>query len=442
MERTHDRIFVHGAPTEALEVLSNIFGLQSISAALRTSDSTLPDIVRTGVRLFAPLVNEQSFAVRARFVGERSPVRFSSGDLERELGTALLPYGSRVDLSNPDITARIEIHQNTAYFIGDSREGTGGLPLGTGGRALALISGGFDSAVAAWQIMRRGSNIDFLFCNLGGHEHAIGTLSVLKILADNWFYGYQPRLHILDFQPVVEALQNHTDPRFWQVLLKRAMFQAAHVIAEECNLNAIITGEVVGQVSSQTLQNLSVISNATDYLILRPLIGTNKNDIINIARKIGTESASAKVQEYCALNARDPSTATQMHQVKEEERALPNNLISDVLTLQQSIDLRTTRLDTQQTNGLALSSVPENTVVIDLRTRALFDQWHYPDALWLEFSQAIRTSQFFATDRSYVLYCEFGILAAQLAEQLHDLGHNVFYIKGGIHALKRKNNLA
>ena len=136
--------------------------------------------------------------------------------------------------------------------------GAGGLPLGVEGKAVCLMSGGFDSPVAAWLVLRRGVSLDYVFCNLAGDAYERMVASITKVIADEHSWGDHPRLHVVDFAAVVDDLRAKVEPRYWQIVLKRQMYRAAERVAAEVGAEAIVTGEAIGQVSSQTLGNLQI----------------------------------------------------------------------------------------------------------------------------------------------------------------------------------------
>ncbi|MEJ2185682.1 MAG: THUMP domain-containing protein, partial [Gemmatimonadota bacterium] len=216
-------------------------------------------------------------------------------------GAALLPHSAGVDLDHPDLVVRVEVRDDRAYLFGDRIDGAGGLPLGVEGRALGLISGGYDSAVAAWLLLKRGVNLDYVFCNLGGDAYERAVVQVAKVLADDWSYGSRPRLHVVDFGAPVDELRAKVKQSYWQVVLKRLMYRAASWIGEELGSGAIVTGEAMGQVSSQTLTNLRAIEPASSLPVFRPLLGFDKNEIIERAQHVGTAGLSEQVKEYCAI---------------------------------------------------------------------------------------------------------------------------------------------
>ena len=445
IEVSHDRLYAHlpELPPVGTEApprdhpLLRVFGIQSVSFVERHPAPDLASVVHTGEALFREHVRGRRFAVRARRVGERSAIRVDPRAVERDLGSALLPVSAGVDLSHPEATVHIELSEDTASYFSERLPGPGGLPLGVEGRAVALVSGGFDSAVAAWQLQRRGVALDYVFCNLGGHSHLVGVARVAAVLAGRWSYGCRPRLHALDFAPLAEAIRKHTQARYWQVILKRMMLRAAEAVARRRRALAIVTGDAVGQVSSQTLANLSVVSRATELPILRPLVGTNKDEIIAAATRIGTFELSKVVGEYCAMTPSRPATRATLAVVEAEEARLPAGLVEGTVAAGSVLDLRDLDLRTLDAPGLATSRVPAGAVLIDLRPLAQYREAHHPDALHLDFENAARAYPSFDRSRTYVLSCEFGLLSAHLAERMRGDGFDAYHLSGGQRALMK-----
>jgi thiamine biosynthesis protein ThiI len=434
---TRERIYVDAASPAAGDVAARVFGVSSVSPALRLAATDLAGLVAAGSEHFAPAVRGRRFAVRARRVGDRDRVATAPRELERELGTALLPESAGVDLTNPEVTAGFELHAGESYLFAEKRPGPAGLPLGVEGRAVTLVSGGFDSAVAAWQMARRGVSQHWVFCNLGGASHRLGVLRVMKLVADRWSYGTRPRLHSVDFEEAARELRERTEKRYWQVLLKRRMLRAAEAVAREVGAEAIVTGEAVGQVSSQTLTNLAAISPATRLPILRPLVGSNKDEIIAWARHIGTAPLSAVVDEYCAMVPSRPATAASLEVIEAQEAALDPALLERAVAGREVFDLRGLDVEAIAIPDLEVDAVPDEAVVIDLRARAAYDAWHWPDALHLDFDRALASYAAFDREATYVLVCEFGLKSAHLAERMRETGLRAWNFAGGFASLLR-----
>lgn len=432
VRRTHDRIYVDTDEPGQAETLARVYGIQSLSRVERRAWSGLDDLVAAGVECFSDAVRGRRFAVRARRVGDRSRVDVEPRTVEQRLGAELLGDSAGVDLDHPEVTAALEITPDAVHLFRDRVPGPGGLPLGTEGRALALVSGGFDSPVAAWQMQKRGVELDHLFCNLGGRTHQLGTLRVMKIIADRWSYGSRPRFHAVDFDPVVRQIQERTRQRYWQVILKRLMYRAAERVAAEVGAAAAVTGEAVGQVSSQTLQNLAVIARATELPVLRPLVGFNKDEILERARAIGTYDVSKVVGEYCAMVPRKPATSARLADVEREEAHLDRELLDRLVAERHVINLRELDLDKLDDPSLEASDVPEGAVVLDLRSKSAYRAWHWPGALFLDFAHALSVYPQLDADRTYVLYCEFGLKSAHLAELMRARGLDAVHFRHGL----------
>jgi thiamine biosynthesis protein ThiI len=434
---TRERVYVDAEAAEAGPVAARVFGVSSVSPALRLPVTDLEGLVAAGVERFGDAVRGRRFAVRARRVGDRERIATAPRHLERELGAALLDRSAGVDLTNPEVTAAFELHADESYLFDERLPGPAGLPLGVEGRAVALVSGGFDSAVAAWQMARRGVAQHWVFCNLGGASHQLGVLRVMKQVADRWSYGSRPRLHAVDFEEAARELRERTEKRYWQVLLKRRMLRAAEAVAREVRAEAIITGEAVGQVSSQTLTNLAAISPATRLPILRPLVGSNKDEIIARAKHIGTAALSAVVDEYCAMVPSRPATAASLDVVEAQEAALDPALLERAVAERAVFDLRALDVEGIAIPDLEVDAVPDDAVVIDLRARAAYDAWHWPDALHLDFDRALASYPAFDRDPTYVLVCEFGLKSAHLAERMREAGLQAWNFAGGFAGLLR-----
>ncbi len=438
IQLSHNRMLIEVPDAAVMPALARVFGVQSLSPVERRVPTQLAAIVAAGVECFRERVAGKRFAVRARRVGDRAQIGVSAHAVEVELGAALLPFAAGVDLDAPELTVGVELLERESYLFCERVPALGGLPLGVEGRAVALFSGGFDSAVAAWYLLKRGVALDYVFCNMGGETHLQGVLRVARILASRWSYGDRPAFHVVDFSAVVADLQAQAAKRFWQVLLKRLLLRAAERIAATGRAVAIVTGDSVGQVSSQTLQNLAVISRATPEPILRPLVGFNKDEIIAVAEKIGTFELSKVVGEYCDLAARRPATSAALAAVEAEEARLDPAVLERAVAGRKVHDLRGLEESQLGFPELEIERIPPDAIVIDLSPRDRYQSWHWEGALRLDFQQAMRAFPSFDATRRYVLYCEYGLQSAFLAEQMRKAGLNAFHVRGGSRTLKRQ----
>lgn len=429
-----DRIDVEGVDESALEPISRVFGVQSVRLVHAFPWQDLDDIVAAGTRLFAERVRDRRFAVRPRRVGQRIRVSVSTEELARRLGTELVKAGGHVDLDDPELAVHVEVRPHDVLFYDRSVAGPGGLPVGVEGRALALMSGGFDSAVAAWQMLGRGVELDFLLCNLAGWPQEQAVRRVLDILDREWMAGTRPRLHIVDFRPIIAEMRNRVRGRYWQVLLKRMMMRAADHVAAETGSLALITGEAIGQVSSQTLTNLGAITARTETPVLRPLLGHGKHQIVDLAGHVGTAKVSAEVEEFCALQGGPPATKVTAAELDREEARVGLELIDTLARRYRSVPH--TAFGEALGDSPEIDTVPEHVAVFDLRSEAEYRQWSWPDAIHMEFDRAMEHAGRLPRDRAYLFYCEVGLKSAYLAEMMREAGFEAYSFRGGVRPLQ------
>ncbi|MGD2216248.1 MAG: tRNA uracil 4-sulfurtransferase ThiI [Gemmatimonadales bacterium] len=426
------RLYVRASGRAALDVVARVYGIASFSEIEATTAAHLDSIVEVGENLYAERVHGGTFGVRARRAGTHA---FSSRDINYELGAALNRH-AQVDLDNPDLAVGVEVRDETAYFFSDQIPGAGGLPAGVEGPAVALISGGYDSAVAATMMLKRGVALDYVFCNLAGAAYERAVLAVAKLLADEWSYGLRPKIHIVQFEQPMLQLRERVHESFWQVVLKRLMYRTADLIARESGAHAIVTGESVGQVSSQTLSNLAAIDRSTVTPVLRPLVGFDKGEIINRSREIGTYALSEKVREHCALTELRPVTDAAPEDAASEEARLDLSLLDSAVEGRRVLALRELDPSELVMPYLYTSEIAAEAVVVDTRSATQYDAWHYPGARHCDFWDLFRGAKALEKDQTYVLYCDLGLKTAHLAEKMQRAGYEAYSFKGGVRALR------
>jgi thiamine biosynthesis protein ThiI len=426
------RLYVRASNRAALDAVARVYGIASLSEIEATTEASLDSIVEVGERTYAERVRGTTFGVRARRSGTHS---FSSRDINYQLGAALNRH-AEVDLGDPDVAVGVEVRDETAYFYSEQIPGAGGLPAGVEGPAVALISGGYDSAVAAWMMLKRGVALDYVFCNLAGGAYERAVLAVAKLLADEWSYGLSPKIHVVDFKQPLLHLRERVRESFWQVILKRLMYRAADLIARESGAHAIVTGESVGQVSSQTLANLAAIDPSAATPVLRPLVGFDKGEIIDRSRAIGTYALSEKVREYCALSELRPVTEAAPENAASEEAQLDLSILDSAVEERRVLALRELDPSELVMPYLYTSEIAAEAVVVDTRSAAQYDAWHYPGARHCDFWDLFRGVKSLAQEQTYVLYCDLGLKTAQLAEKMQRAGYEAYSFKGGVRALR------
>lgn len=433
MRQDYGRLFLETDTGAAEAVLPRLFGVGSWSRVEAVCAPDLSVIVETGVNLFRERVQGRTYAVRAKRLASRP---FTSQDVNEQLGGALNP-GATVNLTDPDVTVHAEIGQDECRLFANREPGAGGLPVGASGRAAVLLSGGFDSAVAAWRMLRRGVAVDYVFCNLRGGAYERLVLQIAKVLTDVWGVGQSAHLLVVDFGTVLTELRRAVETQLWQVVLKRLMYRAASSLARQVGAVAIVTGESIGQVSSQTLSNLRSIEPASELPVLRPLVGFDKQEIIDAAERIGTAPISRHVKEYCDIVPSRPATSSRTGRVAREEEKMDPAVLLRAIGTARRIDLATVRPADLRTPFLFTGTVPDGAAVIDCQPPRQYAAWHLPGAENRDPLELLDDFRGFDKERTYVVVCAHGVLAAGVAEMMQQSGFEAYAFEGGIDALKR-----
>lgn len=410
------------------QVLTSTPGVTSVSRVLSSGYSDLESIAERVLPVFRDRLAGRTFAVRCKRVGRHS---FSSVDVEHHVGGVLKSHTGAlgVSLDDPEVRVPLEIRDDQLHIVDAVFPGLGGFPIGAQDAVLSLISGGFDSAVATWMTMRRGLMTHFLFFNLGGREHELAVKEVALYLWDRYGSSHRVRFISVPFEGVVAEILDKVDNAQMGVVLKRMMLRAASRIAEERNLEALVTGESVAQVSSQTLRNLAVIDQVTDTLILRPLIMSDKQEIVDTARAIGTEEFSAAIPEYCGVISVKPTTRARPERVANAEARFDFALLEQAIASRETTFIDEFNPDEQQ---LAVPEehveVPAGAVIVDIRhpDEVLTQPFAGPPGAEVEQIPFFRLNRAFPemdASRQYLLYCDRGVMSRLHASYLMDEGH-------------------
>ncbi len=318
--RKRGRIFVK---TEEIlktsKILKKVFGIVSFSPCVHLKTSKKEEIIEFFRKNYIYFVKpKKTFALEVKRVGKHE---YSSKQLAEEIGKVVR---RKVNLSKPDVKIFVEVRDNDTYIYTKKIKGLAGMPVSTSGKVLSLISGGIDSPVSSWLGMKRGCKVVFI------HFHSFPLVSrasidkakeLVKLLSE---YQGKSKLYLIPFSKIQMRIKTLAPPKYRIILYRRAMVRISEIVAKKENAKALVTGESLAQVSSQTLDNLGVINEAATLPILRPLIGMDKNEIVEIAKKIKSYEISIKPQEDCCtlFTPKHPATKARLEIIKNIEKRL------------------------------------------------------------------------------------------------------------------------
>lgn len=367
--------------------LAKTFGVRYYAAIRSIAFDSIDGLAGKIAAMYGERVKGRKFRVTAHRVGSHG---FSSIDAQRIIGKKLVDCGGKVDLENFEVEIRVTIKGSSALVFDKVNYGPGGLPIGSEGNVLVLFSGGIDSPVAAWHVMKRGCYPTFLFINLGGKDMLDKVYAVYRKLSYEWGNGDFEFL-AADGRKVVEKIRKEVAPEYRQVVLKKAFYVIAEKVCRQQKLDAVVTGESIGQVSTQTLRNLWGIQSGANVLFLRPLIGMDKEYSVKMAQTIGTYDLSILVGELCNISQGSVKLSAKPWQV-EKEFAKVASVVDEVYV---------TKVTKRQAGRKII--VPKNAVVIDV------------DSEKVDYAKLDKS-------RFYVVVCKDGVNASLECELLRGLG--------------------
>lgn len=408
-----------GPVVDELVRIPGISTIQEVSVYPLVSQE---DVAEKAVAAFADSLTGKTLVVRVKRQGSHD---FTSIELERYVGGALLKASDSrgVSLKQADVEVRIEVRQHEFLIARRRHRGLGGYPLGSVESVMTLISGGYDSSVAAYLMMRRGLRTHFLFFNLGGTAHEVGVRQVVHYLWQRYGASHHAKFISVPFDGVVAEIMRSVNHRHWGVVLKREMLRAASAIAAGQNTEGLVMGDAVAQVSSQTLTNLNVVDRASDQVVLRPLIAMDKEQIIRIAHDIGTEPFARTMPEYCGVISQKPATRAKLDRVEYDEAQM------DPAVLQQAVEQRTETAVAELMESLTTPEEVElvptpgvDDVIIDVRHPSEGEQAPLVltnnEVLQIPFYELNQRIGQLPKDRQYLLYCDRGSMSRMHAGHL------------------------
>ncbi|WP_286234735.1 tRNA uracil 4-sulfurtransferase ThiI [Thalassotalea sediminis] len=412
---------------QLIDTLKCIPGVAMIIEVQQRAFTDLHDIYEKTLAVHAKHLENKTFCVRVKRTGDHD---FSSLQVEQYVGGGLnqAVESAKVKLKKPDVTVHLEIKQKDLFIVTERHVGLGGFPIATQEDVLSLMSGGFDSGVSSYQMIKKGARTHYCFFNLGGSAHEVGVKEVSYYLWNKFGASHRVKFFAVDFEPVVAEILEKIENGQMGVILKRMMMRAAAKIAEKRGIQALVTGEALGQVSSQTLTNLNVIDRVTETLILRPLAAYDKQDIIDIARAIGTEDFAKTIPEYCGVISKKPTVKAVLAKIEAEEEKFDFSILDQVVEQARIFDIKDIGEQTEQEIHAVeeVSELDEAAIVLDIRSPEEEDEnpldIDHVAVQHLPFFKL--ATQFGDLDQSkqYYLYCDQGVMSKLQALYLIDNG--------------------
>lgn len=309
----------------AQEAVSRIFGIAGFSRAAAVEKDFDKVIEISGDYLEGALKSAKTFKVEAKRSDKKFPL--TSPEISREMGGHLLSVYPhlKVDVHNPEVTVMVEVRDKYIFLHGTQIKGAGGMPVGTGGKAGILISGGIDSPVAAWMMAKRGIELTAIHFASPPYTSKRAEMKVVTLLEKVAKYSGRMTMFTVPFTEIQEQIKDNCPEELFTLIMRRAMMKAAEKIAGKENCQALITGESVGQVASQTIYALACTDAAANMPVFRPLIGMDKDEIIEISRKIDTFETSILPYEDCCtvFTPKHPKTRPNLGDIEKAEQLIP-----------------------------------------------------------------------------------------------------------------------
>ncbi len=329
---------------DAVDRVSRVFGIAALSRACLCEKDFDSIKETTAEYLEEQLEDAKTFKVEAKRADKKFPMK--SPEICRELGGYILSkfHHLKVDVHNPDITVTVEIRDNFAFVRGNNIKGAGGMPTGTSGRACVLISGGIDSPVAAYMMAKRGIELCAVHFASPPYTSELAEMKVMELLKKVARYSGVITTYVVPFTKIQEAIRDLCPEEYFTIIMRRVMMMISEKIAEKQNCNALITGESVGQVASQTMYALRCTDCAVNMPVFRPCIGMDKEEIIAVSRKIDTFETSIQPYEDCCtvFTPKHPKTRPQVDDVISAEQKIDNldELIAEAISQVKKVIIR------------------------------------------------------------------------------------------------------
>ena len=301
VKRTQGRLFIilNGEnPDEIIDIVKDIFGIYSLSLAVRVENKE-EEIFKQSLKSVQEDKEAKTFKVITRRADKRFPL--TSQEINRKLGAYILREADNlsVDVHNPDIKLQVEIRQEGTFITSKVIYGPGGLPVGTAGKSLLLLSGGIDSPVAGYLMMKRGIELEMIHFHSPPFTSERAKQKVVDLTEKLTKYGHRIKIHMVPFTELQQLIFKHYPDRYGMTIMRRVMLKVAEQVANNNKILSLTTGESLGQVASQTMASMNAINEVTTLPVLRPLVAMDKEDIIHISERIDTYEISIQPYEDC-----------------------------------------------------------------------------------------------------------------------------------------------
>lgn len=331
-------------PDELIKEMSKVFGIASISPAVEAASDigTIGEAAANYMKDIMEKTDIRTFKVDAKRADKTFPLK--SPEIARTVGAYVLKRCKtlKVDVHEPDVYLFIDVREKVSYIYRQKIPGFGGLPLGTNGKGMVLLSGGIDSPVAMWMMAKRGMSIEAVHFHSFPYTSQRAREKVEELASIVAVYCSRFRMHVVNILPIQEAIAADCPEDEMTILVRRFMMRIAERVAKENGCGMLITGESLGQVASQTAEAITVTDEATDMPVMRPLIAMDKVDIMSIAKEIGTFEKSIEPYEDCCtvFLPKHPVTKPKIEKIKRSEGKLDvEGLIEKVMGDKETVDI-------------------------------------------------------------------------------------------------------
>lgn len=407
------------------DLLKDIFWIAYFEEVIESDFIDFEDTFKKVSEYYMDKIHWKSFVVRVKRSWKHD---FASHELERFLGTELLKLSqkSSVNLKSPDIKVSLNIIDKKLFIVKNRYEWSWWYPTWFQENVLSLISGWFDSTVATYKMMKRWVKCDFLFFNMWWEAHKLAVKQVSYYLYKRYSSAYNSSFITIDLEPLIQKMMEVSTPKYRSVLLKRYMLKLASIVSKDRHF-ALVKWDSLWQVSSQTLQNISLIDKSSSTVVLRPLISYDKEEIINISKSIWTYDFAKSMPEYCWIVSDSPSTKAREEVILEEEQKIWEDIIWELIE-NAKVQKINYMLDNEARDNMSISfttNIWDKDVIIDIRESIKIEKKPF-SIEWVEkieipFYEINHKFKALDKTKNYLLYCDKWVLSKLHALYLRDM---------------------